>query len=74
MKYHHLVWPQGAWFGEALSDQPATNYWTQATALGDPTFRVIPEFSDLADHSCLDRSLSELEDLLKALDAYDIEH
>ena len=73
MKYYHPVWPKRAWFGGTQPDQPTTN-WAQTAALGDQTFRVIPEFSDLAEHSCLDRSLAELEDLLKALDTYDIEH
>ena len=72
MEYRYPEWPR---IVLPTGDEPnrALQDWAQGTALGGRASYQVPEGWESGECSCLERSLAELEDLLKSLDAYDIE-
>ena len=73
MIYRYPAWPRIYLAGGPEPDK-AQSDWPQSTTLCETSPTLLPYVSDGAECSCLDRSLADFLDLLKALDAYDVEH
>lgn len=73
MKYRNPDWTGRNLVG-STDPKRALPDWTQATTLGEEFLAPMPEISEAAECSCLDRSLADLLELIKALDAYHVDH
>lgn len=72
MEYRYPTWPRMEPSRSEELDRAFLD-WTEGTALGGKTSGLVADSSDPAECSCLDKCLAELEDLLRSLDAYNVE-
>lgn len=73
MVHQYPAWPKVV-LPSGKGAERATRDWDQGTALGPMTSYQLPEIWDPGECSCLDQARAELEQLLKALDAYIVDH
>ena len=73
MQYKYPIWPRVV-LPSGAGQTRATLDWVKGTALGEMASYQLPEVWESGECSCLDRGLAELEELLRALDAYTVEH